>query len=250
VSTTAHRRVITLHRWLGLLIAVQLIVSAAGGLYWATRDHKETKGLTRRRAVAKAPIAIDGLVPLATLVSSSAGGPAAGIEKARLYRVGERVVWEFQRAGGGALERVDAATGKPAAEVTEAEAIAIVTAEYDGAGTVARATRITENPHDEWAGRPLPVWRVEVADAYGTRAYVDPWTGETGSAWFTDGEAWWGWLFQLHTMDWDGGPLAVNPILAAFAVGVIATAVSGLTLWAFRLAARRRSRTIAAERSS
>lgn len=240
MSTTAHRRVITFHRWVGLVIALQLLGSASGGLYWATRDHKETKGLTRRRAPVPAPIPLDGVMPLAAFVQGSGGG----IEKARLFRRGERVLWELSR--GGKTERVSAATGEPAGAVTEAEAIAIVTAEYDGPGTVGGATLVEKDPPADWLGRPLPVWRVDVADAFGTRVYVDPGTGETGNNWFTNAEGWWGWLFVMHTMDWDGGPLEVNPLLAAFAIGVLALAASGLALWAFRLASRWRSRRIAA----
>lgn len=242
MSATAHRRVITFHRWLGLLIALQLIVSACGGLYWATRDHKETKGLNRRRVVVAAPIPLDGVMPLTALVQGSGGG----IQKARLFRRSSKVLWELSR--GGKTERVDAATGEPVGPLTEAEAMAIVAAEYDGPGKIASASLIEKDPPADWMARPLPVWRVDVADAFGTRVYVDPGTGETGNNWFTNGEGWWGWFFVLHTMDWDGGPLEVNPLLAAFAIGVIALAVSGLSLWVFRLASRWRSRQIAASR--
>lgn len=232
---------ITLHRWLGLIISVQLIVSAAGGLYWATRDHREAKGLTRRKAAAAPPIALDGLVPLDALVLSSGG---AAVDSARLYRRGERVLWEVKR--GGVTQRFDAMTREPAGAIDEREAIAIVMADYGGPGTVPHAALLEKDPPIDWEGRPLPVWRVAIDDEYGSRAYLDPMTGELGNNWFTDSEGTWAWLFTLHTMDYDGGPLERNWVLAAFAFGVIATALSGLTLWAFRIASRRRSRAKAA----
>lgn len=238
MSTTSHRRVITLHRWLGLLISLQLIGSALGGLYWATRDHKEAKGLTRRKPYVAAPIAMDGVIPLATLVGTS------GATAARVFTRGDRVLWEVER--GGRTERFDAKSGEPAGAVSESEAIAIAMREYAGPGTSATAALIEKDPPIDWMQRPLPVWRVAIDDEYGTRAYVDPQTGAIGNNWFTDEEGLWAQLFVLHVMDYDGGPLEKNRILALFALGVIATAVSGLTLWAFRIVAHRRSRKQAA----
>ena len=235
---SARSRVTAIHRWVGLVIALQLVASAAGGLFWATRDHKQTRGLDRKKAPE--PVLLDVATLLVPAAAVKAAGGDGAAERVRLARRAGRAAWEVKLAGEPPVW-VDAATGEVLGDLGAEEAKAIVAAEYSGDVTVAGATLITGDPPEEIFGRTLPLWRVAIADERNTRVYVDPRTGETGSNWFTDGEDWWAWFFAVHTMDWDGGPLEANPLLAAFAIGTLLSALSGLAIWVFRVWPKRRA---------
>ena len=90
----------------------------------------------------------------------------------------------------------------------------------------------------EYRGRPLPAWRVELADGRDTRVYLDAATGAVtarrNGLWRT-----YDLLFGLHIMDYGGREDFNTPLLAGSALVGLATAGSGLLLW--WAPARRRS---------
>lgn len=227
------------HRWIGLLIGLQLLASAAGGLFWATRDHKTNHGLTRRKGPAVEPIPLAGLVSAEAAVRAISPAGDVALEKARLYRRAGKPAWEVKVPGADPAY-IDAATGAPLGLVTEEEAKAMVQADYTGGGTVAGA-RMIERDADrplEIRNRPLPQWRVELDDEWGTRFYVDAKTGEVGNNVFTDAEEWWDVFWGLHIMAPRTRTLTRNWPLAAFAAAVLALTLTGLSLWVPRIRAK------------
>ena len=232
-------RVRAAHRWIGLLIAVQLLASAAGGLYWATRDHKTNHGLTRRRGPSTEAIPLAGLVSAEAAARAISPPGDVAVEKARLYRRAGRPTWEVKLPGADPAY-IDAATGTPLGLITEEEAKNVAAADYSGGGVVGAATMIErdENRPIEIRNRPLPQWRVSFDDEWGTRFYVDAKTGDVGNNVFTDAESTWDFVWGLHIMAPQTRTLTVNWPLAAFAAALLALTLTGLSLWIPRIRAK------------
>jgi Na+-transporting NADH:ubiquinone oxidoreductase subunit F len=133
--------------------------------------------------------------------------------------------------------------GQSGLEITiDAEAAArIARADQLAAPPVAAVIRIESAPI-EYRARPLPAWRVDLADGRGTRIYVDAVTGAVSAR---RNGVWrvYDFLWGLHIMDYRGRDDFNNALLVGFALLGVATWMTGATVWiarARRWALRRR----------
>ena len=134
-------------------------------------------------------------------------------------------VWRAETADGVAL--YDARTGDRI-EVTAEQARRLAEERYFGEGSV-RKTRLVREATLEARGHPLPLWRVDFADAHHTRYYVSPREGRILER-RTDTWALFDVLWMLHTMDYSGRDDFNTPWVIAFAVGALWLAISGAFL--------------------
>ena len=109
---------------------------------------------------------------------------------------------------------------------------------------VAEATLIEADAPIEYRDRPLPAWRVLLADSAGTAVWIDARTGEV-TARRNDRWRQYDFLWSLHIMDYRGRESFHHPLLIAAAVLGLLTVASGATLWVLRFVRWRRRRTTA-----
>lgn len=227
------------HRWLGYLVALQVLAWILGGLVFAWLPFQSwVKGgdvLAKPQQSLPAgwashlsglPADRGELMSLQSLATAS--GPALRLR----YADGELLL----SAHGGELRRPD-----------EAAIAAYARTLYKGEGSLQGVQQLTEVPNRLLMVRELgerrDVWQAQFDDVLGNRFYFDVRSGELLAV---RNEAWvvYDFFWRLHLMDYRGGEDFNNKLLRAAAVAAIALTLTGLALsfFALRRSWRKRSR--------
>lgn len=237
-----------IHRWLGWLVGLQVVIWVAGGVVFSlvpftswVKGGDTVKppptvlpaGWTERVASTLQAAASLGDVVGVTAVATPQG-PALRVS----YRAGLAPV--IVPADGAAWMPPDAAAVRRFASSL-----------YQGRGTVTSVERLSTVPARlgivaETGGRG-DVWRVGFDDALATRIYLNGRTGEfvtsRNEAW-----VWYDFFWRLHIMDYAGGEDFNGTLLRIASVTALCLVVAGAILAA--LAARRRWRALHKTRRS
>ncbi|MBR9814085.1 PepSY domain-containing protein [Abyssibacter profundi] len=227
------RRVRQVHRWLGLLIAIQLTLWVAGGFTMAFLDLDAVRGAHRVANAATVDLRAAGPV-------SPPGDLLAGFGKTvtdlRLTHWLGQPVYRVETSNDSYL--IDARTGARLDPIESTQALAVAQADYAGDASGA-VVRLVDTPHYETRGRELPLWQIAVNDDLGTRIYVSPQTGEVvarrNNLWRIFDFVW-----MLHIMDYDDRDDFNHPLLLITAGTALLFVISGL--WMLVFAFRRKSR--------
>jgi uncharacterized iron-regulated membrane protein len=225
------------HRWLGLLMALQITAWMASGLYFSIFPIEVIRGAHLTHPADE--LELDRLGDLAAPAAIgraldehfSGRWTLAGLELVRLEgRLHWRATGQHQ---GQPFKRLVPADGD--------RVLPMLTA----SGAEDRAHDLLVNPVEpsavEWVeqaepdseirGRTLPVWRVSFAELESLNLYLDPWTGEL-LARRTDRWRLFDFFWMLHIMDFSARDNFTHPLLQiAAALGLI-IALSGVLLWA------------------
>jgi uncharacterized iron-regulated membrane protein len=231
-----------IHRWLSLAILAQFAVWLCSGLFFAAFPIAEVHG---EHADTSTPLTTDdgaALVSPATALGIAVQLGFGSVEALDLRLSASRPVYVARGAHHTSL-RLDARTGALLL-VDQVEAETIARRDQRGEPAVLDAVLVTADPPIEYRDRPLPAWRVSLADGAGTAVWVDAHSGEV-TARRNDRWRQYDFLWSLHIMDYRGREEFHHPLLIAAALLGLLTVVSGTTLWVLRLARwarRRRSR--------
>lgn len=227
------------HRWLGYLVALQVLAWVLGGLLFAWVPFqpwvkggdvliKPQQALPANWIDALRDLPSEGEL-LGVQSVATASGPALKL------RYAKREVW--LSAGGGALLAADAdRVGKFARSL------------YKGDGKLVEVTRLSDVPERLGLVRELgerrDVWRARFDDSLQTRFYFD---GRSGELLAVRNEAWviYDFFWRLHVMDYRGGEDFNNTLLRVAALAALALTLTGLVLstLALRRAYRRKAQT-------
>lgn len=228
-----------IHKWLALVMAVQILFWFVSGLFFAIAPIGQVRG---EHMIAHQPA-----VPLqlgdaaAGLQRIQAAGAAPG-EKVELRSLLGRPVAIL--TGAGARPRLyDLGTGRALSPIPASLATTIAEADHAG-DERASGVALVEEESPEYRGA-LPAWRVDFDDGSSRSIYVAADTGAVGARRSTL----WRWfdaLWALHIMDFEGHEDFNTPLLIiATTLGLIVI-VTGLVLFPSRLgynAWRRRRRS-------
>jgi hypothetical protein len=216
-----------LHKWLALIVGVQAVLWMVSGLYMTAISIDIIHGdHLAHKPVATLPIS-QVLVDPAELARQY-----PDIRRYKLKALLGRAVYEVHHADGVAL--LDAASGKPAKALDEADIGALARAAFHGKGALEKVELIHEIP-SEMGGRPGPMWRVDFDDAWGTALYFSPTTGDFLGKRHDLWRAF-DFLWMLHIMDYESREDINNNLLRIAAAVGTAFALSGvwLLLYSFR----------------
>lgn len=213
------------HKWLGLLIGLQVVIWSLSGLYMTAIHIDIIHGDHLIRSLPQKTVEAAELVdPLGIVAAHNASG-------VRLAWVRNQPAYVLKGEDGGKV--LDARNGRPVPPPTEAEIRSIAKATYTGSEPIASAALITEIP-GEIRGRKPPLWRVEFDHWNQPTLYFSPTTGELVSR---RHELWriFDFVWMFHIMDFEERENVNNPLLRAFTWGALLMALSGawLLLYAF-----------------
>ena len=229
------------HKWLALLMAIQILFWFASGLFFAAFPIERVRSEHKIAESTAIPVDLDvaatGLARLAAL------GIASG-EKAELRMMLGRPVAVL--SGGGRTRLYDLRDGRQISPVPMTLAVRIAEADHSGAARAAGVERITGND-TEYRGA-LPAWRVDFDDGASRSLYV---AADSGLVTARRSTLWrvYDFLWGLHIMDWRGHADFNSPLLiVASALGLVII-VTGIIMLPSKLgytAWRRRRRALKA----
>ncbi|MGQ0585853.1 MAG: PepSY domain-containing protein [Gammaproteobacteria bacterium] len=215
------------HRWLGLLIGLQVLLWVTGGVVMSVLRLDEVRGehLAAQR-VLPALGAADSFVPVAEVLRRHAGGAPQTVTLTTL--LGRPV---YHLSGGGKTWLVDAGSGAALSPLPAADAEAVARADYSGAAALGGMDWVTE-PVIEIRGRDLPLWRARFGDSVNTALYVSP---DTGAVVARRNDLWrtFDFVWMLHIMDYKEREDFNHPLLIATAATALLFVFSGLTMLVF-----------------
>ena len=219
------------HRWIGLIISLQLLAWSVGGFVFSILDIDEVRGNTEARMPQNGAISVESL-PLLMQDSLREQG-FDNIGTATIIDRGLGAFWEIRSPDGSWIGRADS-SGSLTGLITQAQAQEIAEDDFLPGAPVESIQLIEENPPSEYRGGQLPVYQVSMDHPKQTHIYVDAATGRImarrNKSWRTFDFFW-----MLHTMDYKGRDNFNHPLLTIASVLAIATSGTGLALWSWRV---------------
>jgi uncharacterized iron-regulated membrane protein len=232
-----------IHKWLALLMAIQILFWFVSGLFFAVFPIEQVRSEHMKAEAAPAPVALGDAA--AGLQRIAAEAPGEKIEIRAL--LGRPVAVISPREGRPRL--YDLTQGRRISPIPPALAAIIAEADHKGEQRAARVDRVLENS-PEYRG-PLPAWRVDFDDGANRSLYV---AQDTGAVIVRRSTLWrtFDFLWSLHIMDFKNHNDHNNWLLVvATSLGLVVI-VTGIVLFPIRLGLtgwlrqRRRRRTPAA----
>ena len=222
----------TLHKWLGLIVGVQMLFWVGSGLFFAVFPIAQVRSEHR---IAEQH---------ATLAPMPTRSPAE--MTAFLPEAPTRISYE-RTSAGEAVAVAEFAERRPilidledweVVSPLSAEAAAQIASAYVAeAPRVARTTLVTEES-TEYRG-PLPAWRIAFDDAEGLAVYV---VADTGRVAARRSDLWrvYDALWALHIMDWRDHENFNTGLLIVSSFTALIVILAGFILFPYRLRLRNR----------
>jgi len=211
-----------LHKWLGLLIALQAILWAASGVMFAWLDRSKVSAAGSVRSV-------EASVLTSALVRSE---PATWLDEyaqqdlydIRAVSLADRWVWRVELQDRVELRALE--DGTPL-ELDEPWIRRLALDRYAGGGTLTGATLQTQ-PDIESRSKS-PVWRAQFDDPQRTALYF---AADDGHFIAARTASWrlYDFFWMLHTMDYTGRDDFNNPLIVTIGMAALWLSISGVVL--------------------
>lgn len=214
-----------LHKWLSLIVGLQLILWLLSGLGFNLLEPDEMSG----RIYRNAPVAAEALDPAQLVDPKTYLGryQQQGVVNISQISVFGRAAFKITTQAGQFVHYADSGLR---VVIDESLARDIVLQSYSGPGDITALSRV-QAPVGEMFRAKGPLWRAQFDDELETRVYL---SAETGKV-ITHRNNMTGWadlFFKLHFMDYDyDGGLGFNHwLIIAAAVLVLWLGISGVVL--------------------
>jgi PepSY-associated TM region len=217
-----------IHKWLALLVGVQMLFWVASGLFFAIYPIERVRGEHRIAAHEQAALDLGTLPSPADFTALLPQAPSK-LSYERGVRGEALVIAEFD---GRAPMLIDALTRRVLSPLDSANAITIARAYVADAPQV-REARLVRAAAPEYRGA-LPAWRIAFDDAEGLAVYVAADTGRV-TARRTDLWRLYDALWALHIMDWRDHENFNNGLLILASFVSLVVVLAGFVLFPFRL---------------
>lgn len=222
----------TIHKWLGLIVGIQLVFWTISGFYMVVVDLDFIHGDSLVRNVR---VPLGGRQPLLTFGDVTKQFNGVTSVSLRALPGQAAAVYEVTTDQGKRL--VDATTGRLISPLSR-DAIGDLSRQYyAGSGQLASVALIERDAPMEIQTRPLPLWRADFDDWLQTSLYVHPDTG----ALVTRRHRFWRWfdfVWMFHIMDYENRTDMNNGLLRTATVAGLVTVLSGA--WLLYFSFRRR----------
>ena len=216
----------TAHKWLSLVIGVQLALWLASGLAFALLDSSVVSG--RNLAERHPASVLSGNEPLRSHaeIAGLYHNADSAVVDIRLQPGFERPVYRVQTTDG--VELRDARSGNPLV-IDTAMAAAIAARDYAGDDSLIGTPQRLSQPNMESRRHDGPVWRVDIADAGNTSLYI---SAADGQVLERRNDSWrlFDILWMLHIMDYSERQDFNNPFVVAFGIGALLLSISGCVM--------------------
>lgn len=219
---------VRIHKWIALLIGVQILLWIAGGFVMTVIPIEQVRGEHKITQIEPRPLQAIGMVSLEELANRHGLGDMLSAETGTV--LGEPV-WQIRRMDGS-TSVYSAATGTKLTPISQETAREIALADYSGSGSIEYIDLLLTKPSE--IGGDVPVWRAVFDDRDETTLYIDP---DTASVTARRSSTWrfYDFFWKLHIMDYDDGADFNHPLLVTAAGAGLIAAFSGLSLLFIRM---------------
>jgi uncharacterized iron-regulated membrane protein len=229
--TALLRWTIRVHKWVALIVGIQVVLWVSGGFMMSLLDIDEVHGDHNVAPQIHEPVVLANIIPPA---EAAAGAGLSDVLEVQIENWNTIAVYRFETADSPPV-MVDAVSGEVLSPIDEATAIHMALADHITEPEIIEAVYL-EDPPKEY-GRPGPVWQINFDDGHGTRTYVSPMTGEVVTH---RNDVWrlFDFFWRLHIMAYangDDGDDFNHPILISFAALALLSALAGLLLLILRM---------------
>jgi len=223
-----------IHKWITLLIGLQILAWILGGLIFSVLDIEKVRGEHKIRQCSVQPLDPD------TIISLQTASKQASIDRVISAELGTMLgkpVWRIKT--GDQLVTLDGISGHALSPIDAALAKDIAKGDYDGVGEFLSVT-LVENPPSEYRSGG-PVWVARFDDLDKTTLYIDPHSADVKSR---RSRTWrvFDFFWKLHVMDYDDGESFNHPLLIIASFIALIVVLSGFVLLYFRMRRLIRSR--------
>jgi hypothetical protein len=222
----------TWHRWLSVVIGLQLLAWTSSGFVMTWNAIEDVHGdvyVTEARPTLPADLS-----PSPPLTR-----PEGTTEMRFLWSRGQWI-WHATDGEGETLAVFDGLTGQPLADLTQHQATALADEIFTQPGTPVTTTLVRETgPDSEYRGNPLPAWRVTFDDDQNCNIYL---AADTGAKTKVRTDTWrlFDFVWMLHIMDYEERTDFHHPLLQIAAGTGVATSATGIWLAVLVLWPRRK----------
>ena len=212
----------TLHKWLSIVIGLQVAIWVTSGMVISLLDHELVAGRTTKVGLpgGEALGSVRGLVPL-EILSPKISSPITDFRLERAFSG-----WLYRITTTDGVLTFDAQTGR-AFRLEKAQALKQAQHSYIGDGAMVESTFLEQgSPEVHKAGA---VWRMDFDDAMATRVYVSALDGRV----VAHRNRYWkvvDFLLMLHFMDYPRAHHFNNPQIIVIAFLTLWLTISGLIL--------------------
>jgi len=225
-----------IHKWIGLIIALQFLLWAISGTAMALLDMEQVAGGERRETAAM-PLPVGGAAwPRIQLALS--GSP---VSKISLQALPQGPALALTTAQGVRL--FSAATGEPLT-IDRETAASIARAAHPSSAAVS-AVRPLRELNLAVREHALPIWQVDFRDEANSHYYVSGTTGQLLER-RNDTWRWWDFFWMLHNMDYSERTSFNHPLIITVGLAMAWVAVTGFwllfrTMWRHDFSSIRRA---------
>jgi Na+-transporting NADH:ubiquinone oxidoreductase subunit F len=222
-----------LHKWLSLLVGLQLFIWLGTGLYFNLMDHEKASGNQFRQRPAIREVDINRLVEPQLVLSRS----KRSVSLKQISLIEQPYYLLTHKKGlyshfSNNYSLVDAYTGEPVL-IDEVMAKKLAQSSYKGRGIINSAIKLSP-PYDDIPREQNHVWQINYADYINTSVYIDAGSGRVikhsnDDKRFTD------LFFMLHFMDYGSEGSFNNVQNIVFAIFTLFFSLTGL-IWTIELA--------------
>lgn len=222
-----HKLMAQTHKWIGLILGLQLLAWTIGGLVMTWLPIDEVRGMHKVQEQPAPHLSPDLEYLDVKTLHGLVGKAISSLQYTELL---DLPVAKITLTGGGTEIR-DAQTGTLLTPISEELAQQIAEADFNLTAAVESVISLNETTTD-YRG-PLPVWQVNFSDEEKTSLYVSPTRARIVAR---RSETWrfFDFFWMLHIMDYDERSDINNPLVIATSLFAVLFALSGFALIFFR----------------
>jgi hypothetical protein len=212
-----------IHKWIALIVGVQVLGWVLGGLIMTAIPIEKVHGDQHAATPVLAPIDLKKLVSLEKQLTLA---DQTDVGSATLKNTPRGPIWVLKSAAGSE-GWWNAYTGENIDEIKAPEARRYAMMAYKGAGKLTGVDYEEVAPKEAQVSGPL--WRASFADAEHTRLYLDAFTGEVISR----RSSLWGlyeFFYQIHIMNFGATRTYNHPVIVIATAATLFVVVTGFVL--------------------
>lgn len=221
-----------IHRYLGLVIGIQLFLWTLSGLVFSWNSIRDVRGESRIREPQRVDLRTFDLADLQEVLSHHFATDK--VISVSLKMLVDRPVYELELETDNQIQHqlVDALSNTRLSPITAEMATTIAKADFVPEVELRSVERIdSASSHSEYRGKELPAFRVELEHPSNTVIYV---SANRGLVTARRNDQWrvFDFFWMLHTMDYQGRDNFNHWLLKTVSVFGLTTVISGFVLGA------------------